>query len=34
MAQWLGQAIQGMKCSVHDPDVMGLNPGGVKLRVA
>ena len=34
MAQWLGRAIQSMKCSVHDPELMGLRPGGDKLRVA
>ena len=23
----------GMKCTVYDPEVMGLNPGWVELRV-
>ena len=27
------ECLRGMKCSVHDPEAVGLNPGRVKLRV-
>ena len=33
MDQWLRQALRDMKCTVRDLEVMGSNPGQVKLEV-